>query len=161
MKKWILLLFLAPLAGLAMPAQAQTLKGNFHLGGSPSAIGLRELHDGNWLAGVEYSFYDVIWNNSPILTVNAFTAWRVNRGDPAYGPSLSVNMGQAGGAIGNFLGLGAPGLYNQTTWLFKLADLISIDSYIGYRPVHSQDVHSWIYGIGGKVKIPFDLSKGL
>lgn len=158
MKKWIILVILF----LVGPLHAQTVwKGKLDLGSNPSAIGLRELHDGNWLAGFEHPIWHLERNSIPMFNINFFTAWRALQGDPAYGPSFGMNIGQAGSAIGNIIGMTAPALYDKTPWIQQLGNFVSIEIYTGYRPVHSADTHAFMYGIGGKVTIPLDLLKGL
>lgn len=157
MRKLLLLLL------LAVPAHSQTIwKGKLDVfDGVPSPLGMRELHDGNWLAGFDHQFWHLERNSQEVCHVTFFTAWRAMQGDVAYGPSLGVPIGQLGSVLGSAIGLVAPATYHMTPWLQQLGNWVSLDFYGGYRPTHGADVHSWIYGIGGKVKIPLDLIKGL
>lgn len=151
---------LAVLGWFASSANA-TVAGKLDLNYDVQAIGMRELHDGNWLAGVGKQLAHLEINGKERLHLGVFQAWRANHGDPAFGLSLGVTTGGLGEYVGKALDMGTPDLSESVKWLPHVADLISIETFAGYRPVHGSDVHAWIYGVGGYLKIPLDLIKGL
>lgn len=144
---------------LAVPARAQWA-GKLDLHEDPSAIGLRELHDGNWLAGLEHGVAHVEYNGFRLAHVKFFTAWRAMELDAAYGLSAGVNVGGAGAYLATYLPDFFPAI-RTVKFVSMLGNWTSLDFYGGYRPLHGSDTHAWIYGIGGRVRIPLSLSAGL
>lgn len=156
MKKMILA------ALLAWPSYAgAVVAGKLDLDLNIQTLGLRELNDGNWLAGVGKQLWHLEVDGKERLHFGVFQAWRANQGDPAFGLSLGVTTGGLGDYITKAIDLGTPGLGDYVKWVPQIANLISIETFGGYRPSHGPDVHPWIYGVGGYLKIPLDLIKGL
>lgn len=138
-----------------------TLVGKLDLNYDAQAVGLRELNDGNWLAGIGKQLWHLESDGKERLHFGVFQAWRTNHGDPAFGLNLGVTTGGLGDYLTATIGQVAPNLSDSIKWIPQLANFISIDTFGGYRPTHGPDVHAWIYGFGGYLKIPLDLIKGL
>jgi hypothetical protein len=149
---------------LAAPSLTHAGFGKLNLSPVVSPVFIRELHDGNWLAG--YAKPD-IWKldiGRAVISdvhIGAFHAWRVNSGDAAVGLSAGLGLPSLGPALAK-LGevLQIPGTIK---WISLVEASLSLDFYGGYRPIHGPDVQDWMYGVGGYLKYSFglpDLIKG-
>ena len=155
------MLILALLVLIPGPASAG-YKIKFDLISSPTELlGMRELNDGNWLAGFSKQAASLRKDDVEKLHLNAFSAWRVEGGDIAYGLGLGVPLGNLGDGLLAAVRSVAPNLEENMKWLPKVGSFLSLDTYVGYRFKHGPDVHPLVYGIGGKVSIPFDILRGL
>ena len=146
---------------LTVPASAAWQGKLDLLSPQASAIGVRELHDGNWLAGLQTKTWHLEKDGLEVFSVSYFQAWRAMQGDPAYGLSVGVKAASASGILQSVVSsLDNNGLASWTPppWVKSIGNWVSLDIYGGFRPTHSADVHSWVYGIGGKVTSPLDLS---
>lgn len=158
MKKILIVaLVLIPLSSFA------AWQGKLDLTPVVNPLVIRELHDGNWLAGyAKPNLWHLDKDGREWFHAGIWHAWRTDHGDPAIGLSAGVNIGDMGsvlGAISDVLGLDA-----TAKWTRIIGGAVSIDGYGGYRPVHGPDVHDWAYGIGAMLTKKFglpDLAKGL
>lgn len=122
----------------------------------PQPIAIRELHDGNWLAGIQKQIWHLETRKVQVLHASYYQAWRTAYGDPAYGLSLGTDLIGDAKIVLDLANIEVP----EPPQLFSdIKTFVSVDFYGGYRPVHGADVHAWIYGIGGKVTIPWDLTQ--
>lgn len=168
MKRLILALGL-----LALPAVQghATWKGALDLDPSVQPIMIRELHDGQWLAGVtkenlwhlDYQgATDSMWNGQR-FHAGFFQAWNAEHGNGSFGlvAGLDLPVG-LGGAVAKLLSAFGNGDWKPLQY-FDSA--LSLDGIGGYRPVHTSDVDgNWVYGVGARLKIAFgvqELKKGL
>lgn len=154
--KYLLFLLLTQDANAAWVGKLDLLDGRL-----PCPVGYRELHDGNWLAGLQKQIWHLEKDGKEAFHVSYFQAWRVFQSDPAYGLSLGIKTGDLGAALGEAVKVAAPRIYDKTKWLQKLSNWVEISAFAGARPVHGPDTHTFIYGIGGQVQIPIDLTEGL
>lgn len=155
---------------LIRPANA-LWQGHFDTSAGVSPIMIRELRDGQWLAGatkeniwhLDYQGASgSVWNGQR-LHVGAFTAWNAEKGNPAYGPVIGIDLpagvGHGIAALGSALNL------DDTFKPIQYIDsALSFDFIGGYRPVHTPDTHSWVYGVGARLSVSFgvaELKKGL
>ena len=131
------------------------------------AISLREFHDGMWLVGAQKQIWELKDDTSgtEAFHVSAFWASRLEGNDTAYGPSIGMPLGTIGTVIVNGLSTIssiAPPLgsltdaFTMPPWLKKIDSWMSVDFYGGYRPTISHDDHHFVYGVGGKIKVPLD-----
>lgn len=156
MKKLLLALM------FVLPASAgAVLQGKLDLTPTVNPVLIRELHDGNWLAGYGKSnLFHLDLNGTEIFHAGVFHAWRTNQGDPSLGLSLGI-AAPAAPALG--LILDSLQLPQTAKFLQNVSATVAIDGYGGYRPIHGPDVHSWIYGVGmvlqARVGLP-DLKAG-
>lgn len=157
MKHWLMIVALIFLGSTAHA----TITGKLDLDFNIQTLGLRELHDGNWLSGVGKQIWELDVDGKERFHVGVFQAWRVYQGDPAFGLSMGFTTGGLGDYFYSAINSVAPNLSDYVKWVPQVGNLISIETFGGYRPVHGPDVHAWIYGFGGYLKIPLDLKAGL
>ena len=138
-----------------------TWRGKLDLNLNAEAVGIRELHDGNWLAGISKQLWHLEEDGKERLHVSVYQAWRAEHGDPAFGLSLGLNTGKLGDWFQDAIGKIAPELSERAKFVTQLSNWISLEVYGGYRFRHGPDVHDWIWCLGGKVRIPIDLIRGL
>lgn len=143
---------------LSGQAQASIYVGKLDLGSAdPSAIVIRDLYDGLWLVGAQQQVWHLqnTQTNQEVIHVSGFWANRLEGQDTAYGPSVGVNFGEG---VQTALGMLAPELqrlYQALPPIYQqINDWISLEAYVGYRPFTSYDDRHFVYGFGGKLKIP-------
>lgn len=150
MKHWLLG---ALICFCSIPARA-TYAGKLDFKSDPEAIVFRELNDGMWLMGGQKNLWKLERDGSEVFHVAFFIASRLEGQHPAYGPSLGAPIGAAVAVLTDRVqALGAMADASPL-WLKKIASFTSVDAYGGYRPVVGYDDHHWIYGFGGKVRVP-------
>lgn len=158
MKKLAALLLL-----LSAPAGA-LWQGKLDLDPTVAPIVIRELHDGQWLAGVtKENLWHLDHDGAQRLHAGVFQAWNAEKGNASLGLVAGVDLpaylGPALQALGSALGLG-----ETFKPLQYFSSVLSLDAIGGYRPLHSPDVHSWVYGAGARLNIGFgvqELKRGL
>lgn len=147
-------------------------EGKLDLTPNVSPIVIREVHDGQWLAGVsknnilhlDYSGdTNSVWNGQR-FHLGAFEAWNTEHGNASTGlvggVDIPLPLSEALGYISSAL---------QLQESFKpaeyLSSMISFDIIGGYRPLHDASVNgNWVYGAGASLNIAFgvkELQKGL
>lgn len=131
------------------------------IGSGVEAIGVRDLNGGGWLAGASKQVLSIHRDGNEKLCLNMFSAWDANGGNPAYGPSLGIPLGRLGDKLNEIIVAIAPGLAQEFGWLHKIGNFASLDVYGGYRVHPTGDSRPWVYGFGGKLKIPLNLIGGL
>ena len=159
MKKYLFLMVL-----FASPVQA-AWQGKLNLALNESQpVVLRELHDGQWLAGVaKPDIFHLDRDGVQWFHAGAFHAWNAEKGNPTFGFIAGVDLPKAGPYIASLAkALELEGLFKP---LMYADSLVSIDGFAGYRPVHSPDVNgNFTYGVGARLNIAFgvkELQKGL
>ena len=165
MKKLFLVLFLLP--GLAKA----NWYGSLDLSPTVQPLILREAHDGKWLAGSAHYLWLLHHNRNTIAHFGLFNAYNAQNGNGSFGPLIGLDlMGLSKDIVidipdtianfGEWLGL--PSIFKPVS-LFT--EILSIDAFTGYRPVHTSDVDGkFIYGGAAALKIPFgaqELKHGL
>lgn len=155
MKHWLMA---AALICLGSPAHA-LWQGKLNLDTNLDPVMIRELHDGQWLAGfAKGNLWHLDQNGVSRFHAGLFQAWNAEHGNPATGLVLGLDLppGLAAAAAAGLPEWFKPGTY--------LTAAVTLDFFGGYRPQHSDDTHQWIYGIGAKLKIAFgvkELQQGL
>ena len=154
-----LLLAAMMLAAVAAPSHA-ALIGRLDTSPNFDTIVFREMNDGMWLVGAQRNLWTLsrAESGSEVMHVALFWATRLERQQPAYGPSLGFNVGQAFYTIVSPVEAVAATVDAAPPWLKKLSNFTSVDFFAGYRPQGSYDTHHIVYGVGGKVTIPLDLA---
>lgn len=126
---------------------------------------MRELHDGQWLAGVaKPNLWHLDQAGVQRFHLGAFQSWNAEHGNPAFGLMAGIDIADhialAAGAIGGAIGV--PSLFKPAA---LLGSVLSLDFLGGYRPFHDASVKGpWMYGVGAMLKVPFgiaELQKGL
>lgn len=162
MKKLSLILILSILGYIGVSEAAWV--GKLDLSPNVSPVMLRELGDGQWLAGLakpdiwHLDKDDVQWAHAGI-----FHAWNAEKGNPSFGLMAGIDLPKAGPYISKL------GKALELESVFKPLTVaegwVSIEAFGGYRPVHTPDVKgNWVYGIGAKMNIKFgvkELQNGL
>lgn len=152
------LLVIAALICFGSQAQAAWV-GKLNLNSNFSPVMIRELHDGQWLAGVaKGDIWELDQNGVKRAHAGMFQAWNAEQGNPATGLVLGVDL-PPGFAAG--IASGLPEFFKAGAYM---GAAVSLDFFGGYRPQHSNDTHSWIYGVGAKLSISFgtkELQNGL
>lgn len=130
-----------------------------------SPIMIRELNDGQWLAGVtKENVWHLDQDGKQRLHAGVFEAWNAEHGNASFGMLLGVDvplsLSQGLYKLGESLGLS-----NAFKPAAYLASALSLDAVAGYRPFHSADVNGeFVYGVGFRMNIAFgvkELQKGL
>lgn len=155
----------ALLALVAAPSFAGSpYQGVLDIGSTnPAAIAVRELHDGMWLVGAQTQIWHLQNNASgnEVFHVSGFWVTRLEGQDTAYGPSIGINIHEAGIAAINKLEILVPAFQqigaNLPPFVGKLGAATSLEILGGYRPTTGADDHHWVYGFGAKVTIPMDM----
>ena len=156
-----------------IPCQAFAIwTGRLDLSPTVSPLVIRELHDGQWLAGItKENLWHLDYNSitgsqwdGQRLHAGVFEAWNAEHGNATFGIvsgfDIPVALSQAIFSIGNAIGL---------TNTFKpaqyLASALSLDGLVGYRPWHDASVNGDLtYGVACRLNIAFgvsELQKGL
>ncbi len=124
---------------------------------------LREVADGQWLAGYTApNIFHIDHNGNPIFHIGLFHAFNAEGGNSSFGPIAGLDLA----GISRDIGFSVPSLISGLGTglglekVFKpaalFAEALTLDAFIGYRPVHTADVYSeWVYGGGIALKIPF------
>lgn len=129
----------------------------------PKAAMARELHDGNWLAGLAWAPYKLQNIEGFDIHAGIMQAWRVDKGDAA--TCLTLGIGAAG--LGSVLGAAVEAMPDLTDFFKPLRYgkfVLSLDCFGGARPQHGSDVHTWVYGGLAQLGYAFsnaDLKQGL
>lgn len=151
---------------LALASNAKALwTGRFDLSPAVSPIMIRELHDGQWLAGVtKENIWHLDHNDKQLIHAGIFQAWNTERGNASFGPVIGLDLPIGlGPVIANMAA--AIGLGEFFKPLQYVGSALSLDAIGGYRPIHTSDVDgSWVYGAGLRMNIAFgvkELQKGL
>ena len=133
------------------------ISGKLDITSDPSAIALRDLHDGLWLIGMQKNIFKLVdtKKDREILHLSFFVASRLEGQAVAYGPSLGTNVGSLVSSLAGKISLLQAVSDATPPWLGKIADWTSLDVYGGYRPVITFDEHRWMYGVGGQIRVPF------
>lgn len=121
-------------------------------------ITVRDLHDGLWEVGGKSPFWTLSddKSNDVWLQASVFGAWRLEGQDPAFGLCAGVPFSAVGAGIANGLQSVALQLPSAPPWAKKAGDALSLDAYVGARPVfHAPDDHRVMYGVGAQVNIKF------
>lgn len=152
------------LAAIGAACAQAAFVGRLDLASDPQAIVLRDLEDGLWLVGLQKDLWK-LWHvearskylktETEILHLSFFVASRLEGQAPAYGPAVGTNVGPLARGLAEKISLVKAAAKSSPPWLGKLGDWTSLDFYTGYRPVISPDEHRWMWGVGGKVRIPF------
>lgn len=145
---------------LASVASASPYQGKLDIGNlTPSAIVFRDLQNGVWKAGIQYQVFHVQNNVSgnEVLHLSGYWATRLEGQNKTYGPALGANIGEAAHAFLQKIEVVDPVLYvSSPPWLSKVSSWASVEVYGGYTPNPGGGDKPWMYGLGGKVTIPFD-----
>ena len=144
---------------LMLAAQSQAaLVGKFDLEPTVHPLALREIHDGQWIAGIGKDFWRLESNGREILHIGLFQAWNAEHGNASFGPSLGLKLPGITPAIGKIgEALQLPNFFKPAQYL---ASCVSLESFVGYRPIHTADVLGEIvYGFGARLNIEFGLSE--
>lgn len=162
MKKLLLVFWLALCAVQARAEDWSRWHGKLNLDlKTVSPIIARELNDGQWLAGIDFTAWTLYRNDLEILHVGIFQAWNAEHGNTSTGLTLGRNT-----SVGKVLGPIAKRMHLDNYWkpTTLLGAIISLDGFLGYRPQHAQDVQgNLVYGALARLSIPFsveDLKKG-
>lgn len=143
---------------LICPASA-AWQGKLNLDSNLDPVMIRELHDGQWLAGVSKgNLFHVDQDGVQRLHVGVFQAWNAEQGNPATGLVAGVDLPPGFAAA---LASGLPDWFKPVEYVQAA---VSLDFFGGYRPQHTEDTHQWIYGVGAKLRVKFgskELQKGL
>lgn len=143
------------------------LVGKLDLASSVQPFAARELHDGQWLAGVAHpNLFHADLNGIPIFHAGIFQCWNTENGNASFGPMAGIDLG----GLSQLAGVGIPQLLDlvaQATNLQKtvsavrfIPNLLSIDGFAGYRPIHTADVNGeFVYGYAFTLSIPFGLTE--
>jgi hypothetical protein len=122
-------------------------------------VTIREINDGNWYVGYAKSdIFKLEYNGTEQLHFGVVHAWRTS-GDAMLGLSLGRHVSQDIAPILTLLGL-----EKTAKFIYLAKEVVSIEAYGGFRPIHSPDVHDWAYGVGVVLQKSFglpDLTKGL
>lgn len=136
-----------------------TWKGALNLNSDFAPVMIRELHDGQWLAGVaKTDIWHLDQDGVQRFHAGLFQAWNAERGNPTFGTVVGVDLPVG---LATSIAAALPDWFKPSTYI---ASAVSLDFFGGYRPQHSDDTHSWVYGIGAKLKVSFgqkELQKGL
>lgn len=163
MKHWLL-----ALAFICFGSSAQaSWQGKLDLQSSVQPMILREVHDGQWLAGLAHpNLFHLDHNGNAILHVGVFSAWNAETGNSSFGPMAGVDLlgisKEVGVSIPGVLGyigeaVNLPSLFKPAVYL---TELLSLDAFVGYRPMHTNDVlGNWIYGAGATLRVPFGVKE--
>lgn len=150
------------LALAASPVQALYV-GQLDLAKDPEAIVVRELQEGMWLGGAQKQLWSLqrrecnqtVCAFTEVFHVGVFAASRLEGQQTAYGPALGFPIGGALSMLADRVEFIAAASDAAPPFVHKLGSWASIDAYAGYRPQLSGDAtHHFIYGVGGKVRIP-------
>lgn len=141
-------------------------KGRLDLDPVAQPIVLREAHDGQWLAGIQHpGLFGLYHRGNRIFHAGVFQAWNSEGGNASAGPIAGLDfrgvLADVGydiptliDSVGNWVGL--PALFRPA---HLIADMTTLDVFVGYRPIHSADVNgSWVYGGAAGLKIKFGTS---
>lgn len=165
MKPLYLLALLAASLLPASPAHA-LLVGKLDLARDPEAIIVRELQEGMWLGGAQKQLWHLerrecnadVCGFVEVFHIGVFAASRLEGNQTAYGPALGFPIGAPLALLADKVQFIAAASDAAPPFLKKIADWTSVDAYAGYRPELSGDAtHHFIYGIGGKVRIPLSI----
>ena len=163
----MLLAIMLSLSGAANAAWIETKNwsGKLDLDPVVSPVALRELKDGQWLAGIAK---ENIWHLDQLgvqrFHIGLFQAWNAEKGNASFGilagPDIPLGLASKIGALGEALSL--PNFFKPAQYI---SSVLSINAFGGYRPIHTDDVYgSWVYGVAARLSIAFgvkELQKGL
>lgn len=160
MKKLIALILLV----MQAPFASAAVKYDLSLSVDPVMI--RDIHQGIWLAGIKKDVVSFDTGLSGVLDkayLGVFQAWNAEKGDPVFGLSAGVRLGDlaAGmGSVASLLGLGT--VYKPLQYA---GNFVHFNTFVGGRPQISHNVRDhFMYGAGVALNIPFgvsELQKGL
>lgn len=160
MKLMILLLL-----GMFVRSANATWKGSLDLNPVMSPIVIRELHDGQWLAGVvKENIWHLDQDGIQRFHAGVFQAWNAEHGNAStgmvFGIDIPAHLAESLQALGD--GLNMHSTFKPAS---LLGSMLSFNFIGGYRPFHSSDVIGpWVYGFGARLSIKFgvqELQKGL
>ncbi len=158
MKHWLGLVALVcfgATASASSPYQGKLDIGNL----TPSAIAFRDLENGVWKVGIQYQVAHLQNNQSgnEVIHLSGYWATRLEGSNKTYGPAIGANIGEAAHAFLKKIEIVAPVLYVASPpWLSKISSWCSVEAYGGYTPNVGGGDKPWMYGVGGKVTVPFD-----
>lgn len=144
--------------------------GRFDLNPAVSPIVIRELHDGQWIAGItKENLWHLDNTGAGALAgqrahVGIFEAWNAQHGNASFGTvvgiDIPVKLAEAIQSIGESFGL-----QQSFKPLSYVGSALSLDAIAGLRPAHSADVSGpFVYGFGARLNVAFgvsELKKGL
>lgn len=127
--------------------------------------GMRELHDGQWLAGTCRDLFYLTHAQSDGLThkfahVGVGVFWNGEHGNATVALKGGLNFGTAIQEGLQLLGMQYPSLQamGAPPFLQKVGDMTSLDFALGYRPIHDASVNGDLtYGIAFNLRVPFSL----
>lgn len=142
-------------------------QGKLDLQSSVQPLVLREVHDGQWLAGIAHpSIFRLDHNNNTIIHAGVFQAWNAENGNASFGPLVGLDLSGISNDLGFNIsdmisslgkGLNLPTFFKPAAYF---ADILSLDAFVGYRPIHTADVNGeLVYGGAACLKIPFGVSE--
>ena len=145
---------------IAVPAAAGKMKVSIPLELKTDIVGVRDLHNGDWLTGIEM---DILWlrqegKTKPtayLAANNLFNLDHAGRG--SFGLALGANTGKAGETFARLAENLLPNLAPSLGWLASASNWLTLEIAGGYRPWGTPENESrWVYGFGGKVRIPLE-----
>lgn len=137
-----------------------TWQGKLDLNPTVSPILIRELHDGQWIAGVtKENLWHLDKDGIQRFHAGVFQAWNAEHGNASTGMVIGVDvpvpLSYGLKTLGE--GFGLPSVFKPAT-LFS--SMLSFDVIGGFRPFHSADVNgNWVYGLGAKLGISFGVKE--
>lgn len=160
------LILVSLLALIPMQVRAQWT-GKWDLSSSVQATAFRELHDGQYLAGISHpNLWSLNHGANRLFHIGIFEAWNSEHGNASFGPIAGADLL----GISNEVGLNIPNLLNSIGTsvnlpsIFKASsyfvNMLTIDAFVGWRPVHTSDViGNLTYGIGASLNVPFGIKE--
>lgn len=152
----------------ALAGQAwATLVGKYDLDPTLSPVIARELHDGQYLAGIahphlwclQYVGQDTALyaNGTCVMHAGVQTLWNAEKGNASYGPLFGFNIPGNVNPILQSIGEWA-GLHQNS--IDALSSALTVDFFAGYRPIHTADViGSFTYGYSCTFSLKFGVTK--
>lgn len=89
-----------------------------------------------------------------VAHVGVVMSWNIIHGDPAVCASAGVGIGAIGSMLGNLVVTVAPDAPDVPVFLKDAANFITVEGFGGHEIAGPK----WVGGIGGKVKVQYDLT---
>src|SRR3990167_5215064 len=168
MKHW-----LHGIALICLCTQAQAAwQGKLELEPSVYSTVFRVIHAGQYLTGLTVpNLFRLNHNGNTILHAGLFHAWNAEGGNASFGPIVGIELGGISRDIGVDIpkAIGSIGESLRMQTIFKpvalFSSALSLDSFIGYRPIHTAAViGELVYGGAITLAMPFgsqELKAGL
>lgn len=124
-------------------------------------VGARDYYNGQWLSGWGKELFPITYNGNEAAYLSAQNVFNANEGGKgAIGGAFGIRPINLINAIGTAAGA-ASNVIKLPPWAQSINNFMSVEAGADYRIQNTPGVSRLVLTVGGQVRVPFDLLKGL